>query len=142
MSWFTILTWLISFIASYSKTKSAGKAALIATGVAAAAYYTVEPTNRDAIWGDASRDLFGMSVPEGTEAISGTAASPGAGAPAVGSLTQLGKTAIESTADVAKSWGPAGTLGVVTGASLLGSGSTSKWLWIGGIIAGFLLLSK
>ena len=134
--WVTILIWLISFLLSYSKTKNAGKSALLATGAAAAAYYTIEPTNEDAIWGDATRDFLGMAKPAGDEAVLGTSPTP-TGSTAlsslVGATTQLGTTAIQSTADVAKSWGPAGTLGVVAGASLT-KGVDNKWLLAGAAV--------
>jgi len=142
--WVTIIVWLLSFLLSYSKTKDAGKSALIATAAGAAAYYTIEPTNEDAIWGEATADFLGMNVPSGDESILGIAPTPGAGAglaSIVGATTQLGTTAMQNTADVLKSWGPAGTLGVVAGTSLI-SGLDNKWLLAAAALAAFLLLSK
>lgn len=140
--WVTIIVWLVSFLLSYSKTKDAGKSALLATGAAAVAYYTVEPTNEDAIWGDATRDFLGMSKPDGDEALLGKAKTPtgsSASSNIVGATTQLGTAAIQSTADVAKSWGPAGTVGAITAAGLT-KGVDKKWLLAGAALALFLLL--
>lgn len=140
--WVTITVWLISFLLSYSKTKDAGKSALLATGAAAAAYYTIEPTNEDAIWGDATRDFLGMSKPAGDEAILGTAPKPtgsSASSDIVGATAQLGTAAIQSTADVAKSWGPAGTIGAITAASLI-KGVDNRWLLAGGALVLIMLM--
>lgn len=140
--WVTIIVWLISYLLSYSKTKDAGKSALIATAAGAAAYYTIEPTNENAIWGEATGKFLGMDVPSGDEAVTGNAPTPNAGSglsSLVGGTTQLGTTAIQGAADVAKSWGPAGTLGVVAGTSLSGS-VDKKWFWIAAAAAAFILL--
>lgn len=148
MPWVTIVVWLVSYLLSYSKTKDAGKSALLATGAAAAAYYTIEPTNEDSLWGDEVGNLLGLDEASGDEAISGTAATPSSTVKVgtttsgtVGALSSLGSTAITSTADVAKSWGATGTLGFAAGATALSS-VDSKWLWVGGGLLAFLLLAK
>lgn len=140
--WVTIIVWLISFLLSYSKTKDAGKSALLATGAAAAAYYTIEPTNENAIWGDATRDFLGMSKPDGDEVILGTAKTPAGSSTAssvVGATAQLGTAAIQSTADVAKSWGPAGTVGAITATGLV-KGVDNRWLLAGAALALLVLM--
>lgn len=140
--WLTIIVWLVSYLLSYSKTKDAGKSALIATGAAAAAYYTVEPTNPDAVWGDASRKFFGMDpVDPTTVPTSGQKTATGPSLPSANSALDLGSTAIKTTGDVLKSWGPAGTVGVVAGTKAVGSLSGNRLLWIGGFVA-LLLLTR
>lgn len=147
MPWLSIITWLVTFLASYSKTKNAGKSALLATGVAAAAYYTLEPTNPTSIWGDTTRKLFGMTSTTGVEpvdpatvSVSGQGSTvtpkPAAGAPSFGTV------ALQSGADVLKSWGPLGTMGVVTATGAVTSSSSTKWLWIGGAAIAALILLK
>lgn len=140
--WLTIIVWLVSYLLSYSKTKDAGKSALIATGAAAAAYYTVEPTNPDAVWGDASRNFFGMDpVDPTTVPTSGQKSATGANLPGAASALDLGSTAIKTTGDVLKSWGPAGTVGVVAGTKAVGSMSGNTLIWVAAAI-GLLLLAR
>lgn len=141
--WLTIIVWLVSYLLSYSKTKDAGKAALIATGAAAAAYYTVEPTNPDAVWGDASREFFGMRpVDPTTVPTSGQKAGIGTNRPSTATGSDLGSTAIKTTGDVLKSWGPAGTVGVVAGTKAVSSQSGNDLLWIGGAVLVFILATR
>lgn len=117
MPWLTIIMWIISFLAAGgTKSGNAGKAALIATGAAAATYYAVDPANPDAVW-----DIFGkdaesatVSVPSTTAAVTGSTG------------TGIMDTAIRTAGGVLTSWGPTGTVGVVAGtAAATGSGAFS-----------------
>lgn len=137
MPWVTIITWLISYLLSYSKTKDVGKSALIATGVAAAAYYTVEPTNATAIYGDTSRKILGYDpVSPDTLANAGTTGTATNGS--TKSAYDLGISALDNTGGVLKSWGAVGTAGVMTTAAAVSDSNFTKYLpWI---IAGGLLL--
>lgn len=138
MPWLTILSWVISFLMSYAKTKDAGKSALIATGVAAAAYYTLEPTNEDAIFGDTTRDWFGYEPVDPSTALTGQTGMTDPSMPST--LSTLGTEAIRTTGQVATAWGPVGTMGVIAGtAALTGNMSTTmKLALVGG--AAILLL--
>lgn len=50
--WVTLIIWIISYLlASESDNLSEGEAAMVATGVAAAAYYTIEPSNPENYFG-------------------------------------------------------------------------------------------
>lgn len=142
MPWIAIIVWIISFImAGGTKSGQAGKAALIATGVAAATYATVEPTNKDALFGDASRSFFGYPAsgdPSVANADAANAAKNADGSTS-GSIAKLGGQLVTTTGDVLKSWGPTGTLGVVAGtAAVTGSGifgelkKVPMWVWVGG----------
>jgi hypothetical protein len=143
MPWTTIITWIVVFLLSYAATGDALKSALIATGAAAAAYYTIEPTNPDAIFGDAVRDLFGLGG-EATTTLPpvdpSTVPDGGGENPTDNSVWtpvfSFGEKVIETAGDVATSWGPAGTLGVVTGLSLQDEIKKNWQLWlIGGVLA-------
>jgi hypothetical protein len=136
MPWLTIIIWIISYLISYSKTKDAGKSALIATGAGALAYYTIEPTNEDAIWGDVTRDVFGMDEEDKLPAVdpttvptSGQRTSPVIRAPS--NAWDFGGKVVDAAAGTAQSWGPLGTLGVVAGTTALTSSSATKnwWVW-------------
>lgn len=146
MPWVTIIVWLLSYLMSYSQTKDAGKSALIATGAAAAAYYTVEPTNPDAIWGDTSRDLLGYNestqvkpVDPTTVPTTGQVTAPTSRPPS--NMWDFGAKVVDKTGDVVTSWGPAGTVGVVAGVTAATSLSGKSWGWLilGGLA--FVLLS-
>lgn len=130
MPWLTIIMWLVSFLlAGGTKSGQAGKAALAATGVAAATYYLAEPANPDAMfdWFSSSDDVSGKADSGVTDS-----SSPGIG------------SAITTTAGgVLKSWGPTGTAVVIgTAAAATKSGIFSDipvWVWVAG---GLLLLTR
>lgn len=136
MPWLTIIMWIISFLAAGgTKSGNAGKAALVATGVAAATYYAVDPANPDAVW-----DVFGedaksatVSVPSTTTAVTGSTG------------TGIMDTAVRTAGGVLTSWGPTGTVGVIAGtAAVTGSGTFSDlpdWVVPVGLAAlAFMLL--
>lgn len=141
MPWLTIIMWVLSFLAAGgTKSGQAGKAALIATGVAAATYYAAEPTNPDAVFGDTTRSVLGYdpspdpSIANATTGVAGVTPKP---------LPSIGSQAISTVGDVAKSWGAAGTMGVIAGTTAVtGSGIFSNipwWVLAGGA---FLILSR
>lgn len=137
MIWVTIGIFIISYLLSKKEGASDGEAALIGAGAAAAAYYTIEPTNPDAIWGANTRELFGMA-PTAADAIvtSGEASSTGLGFD-MGIVKDLGTTAVKEGAGVLKDWGPLGTAGVIGAAGLVSAGIPT-WMWVAG--AGVLAL--
>jgi hypothetical protein len=141
MPWLSLAIFVLTFLLSKKLGADNAEAALVGAGTAAAGYYTVEPTNDDAIWGDMSRDLFGMEpVDPTTLPASGTQAADGT--QDYGEiLVEFGSTAIDKTGDVLKSWGPAGTAGVIATTAALAS-FDKKWLWIGAAVLGVLFLSQ
>jgi hypothetical protein len=137
MPWTTIITWIVTFLLSYSATGDAMKSALIATGSAALAYYTIEPTNPDAIYGDVLRDIFYDS--EGGEitippqdptdvVINGDTQVPAPGT--VSSAWSFGETLLCEIGEVLESWGPLGTAGVIATTR-----AETSWLWLAAVAA-------
>lgn len=145
MPWITIIIWVVSFILAKKNDRSTGEAALVATGAAAAAYYTVEPTNEDAIWGDVTRDVFDMEVPDADALPNGTSVNP-VGDNTTVSTTDNGTpgaiaTVAETCGSVLESWGPAGTSGVIATTAGASSGIfSSKIIWIAIAIGAFMIL--
>lgn len=153
MPWVTLIIFVLSYFLSTKKGMSKGKAALVAAGVAGTAYATIEPTNENAILADKLYNDEGIfsSVTSAKELkanqlndLAGAAASgkdghvpetaPGIGSQAIAAISKLGNTAIEQTAGVAKSWGPAGT-------TLAVGGISGKW-WLVGAGAALLFLMR
>lgn len=147
MPWLSIIVWLVSFLlAGGTKSGQAGKAALIATGAAAATWYAVDPANPNAAFdifkSDAAAELATTttaSTVEGSEAIIKPVAGAASG---WGSLDN----AVSTTGKVLTSWGPAGTVGVVAGtAAATGSGlfkDIPTWvLYAGGALIAYKLLT-
>lgn len=136
MGWITLIIWLISFLAAGgTKSGKAGKAALIATGAAAATWYAVDPANPNAAW-----DIFSDDA---TSAADGTATAPtvsqGTIRAATGAASGWGSldNIVSTSGKVLSNWGPTGTMGVIAGtAAVTGSGIFSgipKWaLYLGG----------
>lgn len=137
MPWLSIIMWVISFLAAGgTKSGNAGKAALVATGVAAATYYAVDPANPNAAYDVFRTDRATTAVPSTTPTVNVGGDASGGG---------IFDTAVRTGGDVLKSWGPAGTVGVIAGtAAVTGSGSFSKlpsWvLPVGALALGFFLL--
>jgi hypothetical protein len=141
MPWVTIAVWIVSFLLSYATTEDAGLSALLATGAAAAAYYTIEPTNPDSVWGDVVGDfIFG----EGEEAIPvgdpTTVPTTGQVYPSVsipaGNLWSFASDTVGTVGAVAESWGPVGTLGVAAGVT----GLLKGYWWVFAAIGAVILL--
>jgi hypothetical protein len=145
MPWITIIAFVVSFLMSKKKGANNAEAALIGTAVAGAAYYTVEPTNETAIWGDTSRSLFGMD-PVSADTLPTTGVQTADGSEWGSSLASFGNTVIGEAGSTLRSWGPTGTVGVIAGtAAVTGSGvfkNISPWLLIGGAVLAFVALSN
>lgn len=125
MPWVSIIIWLISFLMSKSSGASNGKAALTATAAGVAAYYTVDPANKD--------NVLGVTYGDKTE--TGSTSETSGDAAQTSGLASVGKTAVSEAGSTLRSWGPKGTLGVVAGvaaASSLSSSPTKWWPWIAG----------
>jgi hypothetical protein len=144
MPWTTIILFLVSFLLSYSQTGDFAKSALIAGGVAAAAYYTIEPTNPDSIFGHVVRDIFDMDnpttagSPSDPRTVLETGQETAPQSIPAGNVWTFGESLVETTGETLQSWGPTGTLGVVAGTSLIASDTNWKmWLLLG---AGVLLV--
>lgn len=138
MPWSSIIMFVISFFLAKSKGASTGEAAAIAAAAGLATYYVADPSNPDNLLGFGSA---AKTVPGATSNDTGGAAVANGGgmAATLGGVVRTGLSEVGSTA---RSWGPAGTLGVVAGTTALASSSTSKWVpWaIGGVC--LLLLLK
>lgn len=134
MPWVSLIVWLVTFLLSKAKGASTTKAALLATGAGLAAYYVADPANPN--------NLLGFGQDEKAQ-IGDVGADDGGAAPAGGGglASTVGgviKTGISEVGSTVRSWGPAGTLGVAAGTSLLGNSDLSKYVpWIAG---GILLL--
>lgn len=138
MPWVTIVVWLISYlVASSQKGVSKGKAALIATGAAAATYYLAEPTNENNLLGVGLADNKATpgdpTVDDGGETDSGgTVRATVAPSQSGGLISEVGSTL--------RSWGPVGTAAVV--GTTTGALTGNKWLLYGGLAIGAIVLMK
>lgn len=144
MPWLSLAAWLVTFlISSTKKGVSAGKAAMIATGVAAGTYFLADPSNEDnflgigqgekAIPGDVNDEYYKGDNPA-------KEASGNLGTSVLGTVGSVAKTAVSEVGQTVRSWGPTGTLAVVAGTTALASDSFKKWLpWIAGGAAVLLL---
>lgn len=150
MPWLTIVMWVLSYLVAKAKGASTAEAALLATGVAAATYFLAEPTNEDNLLGlgqekgsVGSAKTDAGSVDETTSATGGLTANSknstaGSAASTVGSVLSTGITTVGSTL---KSWGAAGTAGVIATTAAVSSGGTQKWILYGGVaLVAFLIL--
>lgn len=121
--WVTLVIWIISYLlASESDNLSEGEAAMVATGVAAAAYYTIEPSNPENYFG------IGQNGTGGGAGVGTGTSGPMSGAPSLG-LGGSGSTGLSSI--------PGWAVGAVGGAAIATKSSTWLWLAVG---AGALLL--
>lgn len=138
MPWGSIIMFLISFFLSKSKGASTGQAAAIGAAAGLATYYIADPSNPDNLlgFGSAAKTVPGSTAND----VGGAAVANGGGMAAT--LGGVVKTGLSEVGNTVRSWGPAGTLGVVAGTTALASSDTSKWLpWaIGGVC--LLLLFK
>lgn len=134
MPWLSIIMFVVSYLLSKDQGKSDGEALALAGMAGLATYYTIDPAG--------PTDLFGLGT--GTEAGPGT--GPTVGVPTTqtatgGTLTTAGSvmgSAISTTGEVLKDWGPTGTAlvaGTVTAAS-----SGNLLLWGLGAVALLLLI--
>lgn len=133
MPWLSIIVWLLSYFVASKNGASKGQAALLATGLAAGTYYLADPANTENVLGVTMGDA--KTVPGSTTDVKPS--TPGI----VSTVGGLGSTLIEKTADVAKDWGPVGTVGAITAGAGLASGD-NKWLWIGGAALLAVLMLK
>lgn len=129
MPWMSIIVWLISFLmAGGTKSGQAGKAALIATGAAAATYYALDPANPDA--------LFDTFKTDAAKTVAGETVASTAAPTMTGSTGGILDTTVKTAGGVLTSWGATGTLAAVAGtAALTGSGifaGIPNWVLIGG----------
>lgn len=114
---------VVSFLLAKRNGASTGKAAAIGAGVGLATYYVADPANPDNLlgFGSGSKATPGsVSVDNGT-----TPPANGGGTTVDGVL----KTGISEVGSTLRSFGPAGTLGVVAGTTALASGKIPTWMW-------------
>lgn len=127
---------LLSFFLSKKNGASTGKAALVAAGTGALTYGGIKAWQNYKTTGS----IWGVTHGGETDA----SGSPGATMPTsqvIGStLSSLG----QSAADVAKSWGPAGTaaaaIGVANGSKIIDFVKTHPWLAGGALLATLVVL--
>jgi len=137
-----IVLWLLSYFLSKKAGARSGTAALAATGVTAGAYYTGAV---DWLANDATKLVSGGATSTTSTSTAGTAgntASISTGSTGWGTVGSVANGALSATADVLKSWGPAGTAGVAATTSFLSGDIDKKWLWLGAGVTAFLLLRK
>lgn len=146
MPWISIIMFVISYFTSKATGMSDGKAALVGAAAGLGTYYLADPANAD--------NVLGVTYGKDGAAAAQTAAAgvsktvPGAtteNAPNRGIISTVGgvaTTAIQEASKTAQSWGPLGTLGVVTGTAALTSESSGweKWLLPIGIVTAIVLL--
>lgn len=149
--WFTIIMMLISFLAKYrSKKENLGSALLTSAAVGAGSYYLTHNTD---VLPDSIRELDGVNanipqkLPYSSEVSAGTAteAQREAYNTALTTATAAGGTynssgalqsVVSTTGDVLKSWGAAGTAGVIATTTAVTNDNWEKylpWLAVGGL---------
>jgi hypothetical protein len=139
MPWISLIIWLVTFLlAGGTKSGQAGKAALLATGAAAASYYTIDPANPNAMFKLFGSDTSAATTASNTATVLGSGSSIDASTPTAGPSTI--SSGISTIGDVLKSWGPSGTVAVVAGtAAATGTGVFSglknlpSWVLYAGI---------
>lgn len=135
------------FLFSKEKTGDTTKAALAAAGAGALAYYTVEPTNANSIWGDAVSDTLGISNGAPDRAITNGVSVPGSGTTTPTNVYANTNPGTNGIGGVLSSWGAAGTAGVIaatgaaTGSGIFSGNNNNKWLWIGAGVLALVLLT-
>lgn len=135
MPWVSIIVFLVSFLLAKRNGASTGKAAAIGAGAGLATYYLADPANPDNLL-----EIGSGSKAEGGSTLVDNGSEPpsNGGGAGVGGVLSSG---IQTAGGVLKSWGPAGTLGVVAGGTALAS-IDKKWLFWGALALGAVLLLK
>lgn len=129
MAWLSIIVWLISYFLQTKNGVSSGKAALTATAAGMATYYLADPSNKD--------NVLGVSFGDSKTTPGDVSGSTG-GSTQV--LPSLGSTVATEVGSTLRSWGPLGTVGVVTAGT--GALTDNKWLLYGGAALLALLVLK
>lgn len=141
MTWINVLIWIVSYFVAKKSGASTGTAALLASGVTAAAHYS-GATESIANW-------VGLGKADApTQTISGAGKVQNIGSTSEPSQTALGtigsvvSSAFDSASKTLSSWGPVGTAGVIGAVGVATSPSENVWRWV--LIAGavFLILRK
>lgn len=129
MPWISLVVALIGFLLAKSQGATTAKAAMIGAGAGLATYYVADPANPD--------NLAGITYGDDKEVTGTVNTDNGSNSATAGRL--LG-SAVSEVGATARSWGPAGTLGVIAGTTALASFDLKKWApWIIGGAALFLL---
>lgn len=141
MEWIvTIILWLLSYFLSKKKGASDGKAALIATGVTAGAYYT----GATKYLADGATNLISggadSTAAPSTTTTAGSTNSIGNGSSGWGTAGSVLSSTVGTAGDVLKSWGPTGTAGVIATTGLVAGSNKKLWLYAGLAVGAFLLL--
>lgn len=141
--WITLIMMLISYFMSAKSGNSKGKSAAVAATVGLGTYWATQNSTTLSEANDSIAEVFtpnstGSTASTSQEGASRPAVTAGAAAAAGSTISSLGSSA----ADVLKSWGPTGTVGVVAGTAAATSTDWSKWLPIVAIGAGAFLLLK
>lgn len=141
--WITLIMVLISYCMSAKSGNSKGKSAAIAATAGLGTYWATQNSATLTEANDAIGDVFkpnttGSTAATAEEGAARPAVTKGAAAAAGSTISSLGSSA----ADVLKSWGPTGTVGVVAGTTAATSIDWSKWFPIIAIGAGTFLLLK
>lgn len=127
---------LLSFFLSKKNGASTGKAALIAAGTGALTYGGVKAWENYKTTGS----VWGANNAASTAASAQAGATMPTSQVIGNTLSSLGASA----ADVAKSWGPAGTaaaaIGVANGGKIIDFVKQHPWLVGGGVLAALLIL--
>lgn len=137
MPWVSIISFIITFLLSKSKGASTGEAAALAAGVGLATYYIADPANPDNLlgFGGDAKDVPGN--PNDDSKVS----APSNGGGTASALGGVLKTGLSEVGTTVRSWGPAGTLGVVAGTSAISKVMDAEWFpWAIGLGALFLIL--
>lgn len=136
MPWSSIIMFVLSFLFAKSKGASTAEAAAIGAVAGLGTYYLADPANPDNLLGFGQAE---KSVPGSTASDKGGSA-PADGGGTASTIGGVIKTGLSEVGQTVRSWGPAGTLGVVAGVSAV-TGLDQKWVpWLIGGVCLFLLL--
>lgn len=150
----TLITALISYFGSKKAGASDGEAALIAAGVGAGTYYVGSQTEwgKDLITGvsDKWTDMFGSDGEPVLNNDGTTVKAPPGAVPVVDDSGVVQKDSngnvlwkvVDSAGNVLESWGPTGTATVIGAGAIAADDNLRKWIPIGLVAAGAIILLK
>lgn len=137
MTWINVLIWIVSYFVSKKAGASTGTAALIASGVTAAAHYS-GASESIANWvGLGKTDAPSQTIANAGKVTSVSSQST-ATTTGLGTVGSVVSGAIDSASKTLSSWGPVGTAGVIGAVGLTRSSSSNWWKWA--LVAGAALL--
>lgn len=139
MAWINVLIWIVSYFVSKKGGASTGTAALLASGVTAAAHYS-GATESIASWVGLGKSDGPVQTINDAGKVQTIGSTSEPSKTALGTIGSVVSSAFDSASKTLSSWGPVGTAGVIGAVGVATSSSENMWKWV--LIAGaaFLIL--